>query len=256
MALALSVFAWHGIMHRLAGVSSIRLNTKLYVYSLAAKRLPGLVWYVGSRLYLYQQEQVPNTLTSVGILLEIALMILSGVLVFLASMPFSQLDFLAGGSPWLLLGLLPLLVVVFRPGLLLWLINAILQRLERPPLHLPIRWSHSIPWMLLYAGSWLAGGLLLFFLTWTVHPLTVSALPGVIGIVALTGALRLIAFFIPGAWGIQEVSLSLSLGPYLPLPIALGVSLLFRLWVIVSELFWVAACYLICDIHPSLTRKD
>jgi hypothetical protein len=244
-ALFLSVFTWHSIMGRLAGFRNWRLNIKLYLYSSVAKRLPGFVWYVGSRLYLYQQEGVPKTITSVGFVLESAMMIVSGMLVFLGSMAFSQRDWLEGRLPWLLAGMVPLLLAVAQPSLLVRLLNAILQKLGRPRLDLQVRRRDSVQWIGQYAANWVAGGLTLYCLAWAIHPLPAAAVPDVVGIVALMGVLRLIAFFIPGAWGIQEVTLSLGLTPYLPLPIALGVPLLFRLWLILSELVWVAASALL-----------
>jgi hypothetical protein len=244
VALFLVVLTWHGIMGSLAGFTNLRLNVKFYLYSAAARRLPGFVWYVGSLLYLYRQEGVPKTRTSVALLLESVLIALSGLLVFLGSMPFSQVDLLAGGSPWFFLGTVPLLVVAFQPSLLIRLLNAILPRMGRAPLDLQIRRRDSVRWMMQYAIASIASGLVLYCLAWAVHPLPASALPGVVGVVALTPLLRLIAFFIPAGWGIQEVSLSLSLSPYLPLPIALGIPLLFRLCFAVGELAWLLACSL------------
>ncbi len=245
VALFLSVLTWHGIMGRVAGFTNFRLNAKLYLYSSIAKRLPGFVWYVGSRLYLYRQEGVSKTITSVGFLLETALMILSGVLIFLGSMLFSQRDWLEGRLPWLLLGMIPLLAAVVQPSLLIRLLNAVLRKLGRPLLDLQLRRRDSVLWVAQYAANWVAGGLTLYYLTWAIHPLPASAVPDVVGIVALTGVLRLVAFFIPGGWGIQEVSLSLGLNPYLPLPIALGVPLLFRLWLIAGEILWIAVSSLL-----------
>jgi hypothetical protein len=97
----------------------------------------------------------------------------------------------------------------------------------------------------MYGVNWVAGGLTLYSLAWAIHPLPVAAIPDVVGIVALTGVLRLVAFFIPGAWGLQELSLSLGLSPYLPLPLALGIPLLFRLWMIVGELVWIGGVGLV-----------
>jgi hypothetical protein len=245
VALFLVVLTWSAIMGRLAGFTNLRLNIKFYLYSAAARRLPGFVWYVGSLLYLYQQEGVPKAITSVGLLLESVLIALSGLLVFLGLMPFSQVDLLAGGSPWFFLGTAPLLVVALQPSLLIRLLNALLSRLGHAPLDLQIRRRDSVRWVVQYATGSIASGLVLYCLAWAVHPLPASALPGVVGVVALTPLLRLIAFFIPGGWGIQEVGLSLSLSPYLPLPIALGVPLLFRLCFAVGELAWILACSLL-----------
>jgi hypothetical protein len=240
VALSLSVLTWHRIVVCLKGPTSLRVNIRLYLYSATAKRLPGFIWYVGSRLYLYRQEGTSRTTTSVGLLLETTFMILSGVLVFLSFMPFSQVPLLAGGSPWFLLGIVPLLAIAFQPSLLVRLLNFALSKLGWPSLDPQIRWSDSVLWLAQYAANWVAGGLTFYTLTWAIHPLPASALPGVIAVVALTGVLRLLTFFLPGGWGIQEVSLSLGLLPFLPLPIALAVPLVFRLWLIAGELAWVA----------------
>jgi hypothetical protein len=244
-ALFLSVFTWHTLMGRLASFANLRLNAKYYLYSAVAKRLPGFVWYVGSRILLYEQEGIRKSHTSVGIVLESAMMILSGMLVYLASMLFSQQDWLQGKLPWLLLAMVPVVIAIFQPSLVIRLLNAALTRFGRSPLDVRIGWRESTRWVGQYCANWIAGGLTLYYLAWAIQPLPLSAMPDVVGVVALTGVLRLITFFIPGGWGIQEVSLSLGLNPYLPLPIALGIPLLFRLWLILSELFWVAAGTLI-----------
>lgn len=245
VGLSLWLTNWHGIMGRLAGFDNYRLNIKIYLYSAAARRLPGFVWYVGGLLYLYQQEGVPKTITSVGVVLESALMTLSGLLVFLGLMPLSEIDLLPAGSPWFLLGATPLLAVALQPSLLVRILNIVLPRLGRPALELQIRRRDSIRWVAQYAAGSICAGLALYFLAWAIYPLPLAALPGIVGIVALTPALRLVAFFVPGGWGLQELGLSLSLNPYLPLPIALGVPLLFRLWLIAGELAWIAAASLL-----------
>jgi hypothetical protein len=167
------------------------------------------------------------------------MMIVAGMAVYLGSQLLGQRGLLGGGSPWLWLGLAPLLVVMVQPSLLIRAVNAVLVRLGRARLEVRVRRQDSLLWVALYAANWVAGGLSLYFLTLAIHPLPAAALFDVVGIVALSGVLSLIAFFVPGGWGIREVSLTLALRPYLPLPLALAVPLLFRLWLIVGEIFWV-----------------
>jgi len=239
VALFLSVLTWHAIIRCLAGFTDFTTNARVYLYSAIAKRLPGVVWYIASRLYLYQQEGIAKTITSTGLALETAMMIVAGMVVYLGSLLLGQWGLLGGGSPWLWLGLAPLLVVMVQPSLLIRAVNAVLVRLGRARLEVRVRRQDSLLWVALYAANWVAGGLSLYFLTLAIHPLPAAALFDVVGIVALSGVLSLIAFFVPGGWGIREVSLTLALRPYLPLPLALAVPLLFRLWLIVGEIFWV-----------------
>ena len=239
VALFLSILTWHTIVRCLAGLTDLKLNARVYLYSAIAKRLPGVVWHIASRLYLYQQEGIAKTVTSTGLVLETAMMIVAGMAVYLGSLLFGQQSLFDGASPWLWLGLAPLLVVMLQPSLLVRAVNAVLARLGRARLDIQIRRRDSLLWVGLYAANWVAGGLSLYFLTLAIHPLPAAALFDLVGILALSGVLSLIAFFVPGGWGIREVSLTLALRPYLPLPLALAVPLLFRLWLVLGEIFWV-----------------
>ena len=236
-ALFLSILTWHAIIRCLAGLTDFKLNARVYLYSAIAKRLPGVVWYIASRLYMYQQEGIAKTVTSTGLVLETAMMIVAGMAVYLGSLLLGQQGSIGGGLLWL--ALVPLLVVMIQPSLLVRAVNAVLARLGRSRLEMQVRRQDSLLWVGLYAANWVAGGLSLYFLTLAIHPLPAAALFDVVGTVALSGALSLIAFFVPGGWGIREVSLTLALRPYLPLPLALAVPLLFRLWLVLGEIFWV-----------------
>ncbi len=238
-ALFLSILTWHTIIRCLAGLTDFKLNARVYLYSAIAKRLPGVVWHIASRLYLYQQEGIAKTVTSTGLALETVMMIVAGMAVYLCSLLFGQRELLGGASPWLWLGLVPLLVVMIQPSILVRAVNAVLVKLGRARLEVQVRRRDSLLWVGLYAANWVAGGLSLYFLTLAIHPLPAAALFDVVGILALSGVLSLIAFFVPGGWGIREVSLALALRPYLPLPLAVAVPLLFRLWLILGEIFWV-----------------
>ena len=194
---------------------------------------------IAFRAVLGQQEGIAKTVTSTGLALEAVMMIVAGMAVYLCSLLFGQRELLGGASPWLWLGLVPLLVVMIHPSILVRAVNAVLVKLGRARLEVQVRRRDSLLWVGLYAANWVAGGLSLYFLTLAIHPLPAAALFDVVGILALSGVLSLIAFFVPGGWGIREVSLTLALRPYLPLPLAVAVPLLFRLWLILGEIFWV-----------------
>jgi hypothetical protein len=141
------------MMGSLAGFANLRLNAKYYLYSAVAKRLPGFVWYVGSRILLYEQEGIRKSHTSVGIVLESAMMILSGMLIYLGSMLFSQQDWLQGKLPWLLLAMVPVVVAILKPALMIRFLNAVLARFGRSPLSVQIGWRESTRWVAQYCAN-------------------------------------------------------------------------------------------------------
>jgi len=94
-----------------------------------------------------------------------------------------------------------------------------------------------------YLLGWLAGGSILYFLAGAVSVVSVSLLPACWGFVALSGVISALTFFLPGGVGAREVSLSLLLSYYIPLPVAIALAVLFRVWILVGEtvllvIFW------------------
>jgi len=87
-------------------------------------------------------------------------------------------------------------------------------------------------------GVWIGGGITLYLFANAVHPIPLTYVSSIIGIWALTGLISRATLFVPGSLGLREATLSLLLSPYIPLPRAVIISVLFRLWMIVCETIW------------------
>jgi len=240
---SLGVLEWSLIMGRLAGVHSLRKNAKVYSYSTLAKRLPGTYWYVAGRMLLYNDEGVSKATTAAGSALELASTILSGLLVYLLSLPYCLNTYLAGlpniwrsGYIILLVGLLG--VVFLRPSLVSAALNRLTSSLGKQEVAFTFRTRDTLTWLALHSLAWVVGGVVLYLLITALQPFPWTALPAVINMTAAAGLVGLVAFISPSGLGIKELTLAYLLSFYVPLPVAVVLTLLFRLWVISGDFLW------------------
>jgi len=238
LALGVAIRGWGSIMERLGGPSSFRNNARIYCLSSLARRLPGTIWFIAGRVYWYEKEGVAKSITSAGVLWEMILMILSGLLVYLSSLPLCP-DLYSEGTSFLLLLSIPLGIAVIHPTALGIGLNFLLRKLgRRQVLISKVSHKDTLGWLFLYALVWIMGGMILFLFTSAFHPMSIIHLPALIDIWALSGVTACLIFFVPAGLGIKEVTLALLLSRYLPLPMATVIVLLLRVWLTLSELVW------------------
>ena len=231
--LTLAVLGWSLIVSKLAGFSDFRKNLKIYCYSNIASRLPGTVWYIISRAYLYEQQGIAKSVISIGSLLEMVLIILSGILTYFLFLPFlSPISALRNPLPLIALLLLGLLLT--HPATL----RAILQRFARGKVPYDLRYRDTLVWLGIYVVVWIVGGLVLYFAVNVFYPLPLTQLPEVIGAWTLSGVAASLVFFSPSGLGIRELTLSFLLSHYIPTPLAIVVAVGMRVGLTVYEAFW------------------
>jgi hypothetical protein len=233
LELGLVTLSWNSIMGRLAGLSDLRKNLKIYWSANLGKLLPGTVWYIAGRAYLYEQEGVAKAVTAMNSVLELVLLVLAGAVVSLSFLPFLS------ASQWLKK---PLVLVAMVPlGLLLvhpWTIGGLWRRVGRAEMSEPLRWRDTLTWLAIYAGVWMGGGLVLYCAINAFYALPLAYLPQVIGVWALSELTTYLSLVSPSGLGIREVALSVLLGYYVPAPLAVVVALTVRIGLIMYAAFW------------------
>ena len=233
--LTLAVLGWSLIVSKLAGFSNLRKNLKIYCYSNMARRLPGTVWYIIGRAYLYEQQGIAKSVISIGSLLEMVLIILSGIFAYFLFLPFlSPISALRNPLPLIAILLLGLLLT--HPAIL----RAILQRFAQAKAPDNLRYRDTLAWLGIYIVVWVVGGLVLYSAVNVFYPLPLTQLPGVIGAWTLSGVAASLVFLIPSGLGIRELTLSFLLSHYIPTPLAIMVALGMRVGLTVYEAFWAA----------------
>ncbi len=203
--------------------------------SMLAKYIPGGVWTPAARaLALRRRSGVTDTSTVLAsILVEAGLSAISGVIVFVVSLAWVH-GVNAPLAPLLAFGVLCVLLLhprVFRP---------LARRLLRPfgaesiePLPFPL----MLGLLLFYCGTWLVGGLALWFLLRSVgtHP-GLETVPFLGGTAAVGAIVAVLAVFAPSGLGWREASMVGLLLALTTAGPALSATLLNRLAITVVEL--------------------
>jgi uncharacterized membrane protein YbhN (UPF0104 family) len=203
--------------------------------SMLAKYLPGGVWTPAARAVALRRSagvtDTPTVLAS--ILVEAGLSAISGVIVFVVSLAWVR----GVDAPLLPLVLFAVLLAsllhprIFRPLARKLLRPFGAERIE--PLPFPL----TVLLLLFYCGTWLVGGIGVYFLLRSLgSDPGVSTIPFLGGVSAVGAIVAVLAVFLPSGLGAREASMYGLLLAVTTSGPALGVTLLNRLAITVVEL--------------------
>ena len=233
----LIALGWNLILRVLGGRLSHKRALKIFFVTDLAKYIPGKVWTMVGKVYMCKEEGVPVAVTSTSVVIQPLIQVISGLLIFLLSLPFwtKTSDFM--NNLYLFFLLIPLGLLLLHPAIMTRPLNFVLRKLKQKPIELKIKYSHILSILLLWCGLWVLTGITYYFLIISVHPFPLLNLPVTIGIFAIAGVSQ---FLTPSGIGVLEGMLTVLLGLYFPIPVAILIALLVRVWKTVSELVCVA----------------
>jgi len=231
--LFLAAVIWADMMQTLHSKITFADHLRYYFMSHLGRRLPGTLWYLAGRSYLYKQQNESLTIPGTASGLELIVTIFSGVLMTLLFIGYVYTQL----SRFYILGLI-IFGIVGLTGLQPTVIQYVLRRLKAPEIpHLAYR--QIIRWLLGYSLIWLMGGVLLFVIANSVILVPLANLPFMISIWCLVGTLSFIVFFLPSNLGFTEVGLSLLLSNIIPSTWAVLIAILARFLIMLYEIITV-----------------
>jgi uncharacterized membrane protein YbhN (UPF0104 family) len=227
---------WGGIMN---SISIRKLNFlthfQFYCVSNITKRLPGTIWYIASRVYLYRKMEMDPKVVSLASGIELIVSVMSSILVGIV---FGIKTILDSNVNLYLIGILFFLcVILLHPKTYRRLTK--LFKIQTSD----ISYSLIFTWLILYSVAWILSGILLFIIANIFTSVPIMHLGFVIGSFSVVGALSALVFFLPSNFGVTEVGLSLFLSTILPLSVAVLIAISFRLLVIFYEIVWAGALW-------------
>jgi len=233
----LIALGWNLILRVLGGRLGCKRALKIFFITDLAKYVPGKVWTIVGKVYLCAKEGIPIAKTSASVIIQPLIQVIAGILIFLLSLPFwtKTNDFM--NQLYFFLPLIPLGLIVLHPAIMTKLLNFVLTRLKQKPIELNIKYRDILLILLLWCGLWILTGIASYFLIISIYSFPVSQLPVVIGIFSIAGISQ---FLTPSGIGVLEGVLTVLLGLYVPVHIAIFIALLVRVWKTVTELVCVA----------------
>lgn len=232
-----TIWNWHAIMTRVGGFDSVRKNARAYCLSCLPKRIPGVIWYIGSRIALYREHEVGAPATLAATAIETVTLVLSGISVYILASGVGSLTMHSTlRDSAIAASILALTAPLWTPVLY----RGIRKVLARVGVSVSVEFSSLDVWYLLgiSALAWAGGGWILYLVANAVTAVPLRELPNLIGVWGAAGAVSLVAGLLVQGMGLREVTLAILLRRLMPLPVAAVVSVLFRLLLMVGEVLW------------------
>jgi uncharacterized membrane protein YbhN (UPF0104 family) len=235
----LLVYSWTYVMRQFGYQVSFRRHFRVYMVSNLARKIPGFGWNIVSRVYMYRRHSgdtvsgdvVKVTATSLA---ETVIFGVAAALVALVALllPGSQAHFI---DPWILaaviVGFLALVPSpLFRP-VLRWLNKG------QSPEH-QLRWPHLLAWAGMNVVVTVLGGLTLYLFCRSFAMIAPGDYALIIQCWALTVVVGALLFWLPASSGVSNSITIVILGTLMPMPQALLLLILWRIWINLIEIAW------------------
>lgn len=233
LALVLAAAVWSDLMRTLGSEMPAARHISYYCIANVAKRLPGTLWYVAGRGYLYKNHGESLRLVSIASSLELIVGLVSGIVVTLAFAGVS-ISTLSRGHIGILFGAFVLGLALIHPSSIRWT----MRRIGVDPLP-DLKYGSILKWVGVYTLIWIIGGTVLYLVANIIVPVDLRHVPYVISSWSLVGVLSILVFFLPTNLGITEAGLGVLLATVMPSSLAVVVAILTRVLLIAYELFGV-----------------
>ena len=231
-ALLVTTAGWRIILKSLGEGLGYGKAVRLMCLPALVKFIPGKIAFVFSRIYLCGKEGIGRKKAAVSFVFEMTFALLSGLLVFLISLIFWRNANIE---------ILPIIVLVFLgfiflcPNLFNGIINFGLRILKREEADFRIPYRKVLLILFVFMINWVLQGTAFFFLAKSLFLIDSSLYFVILGIYPLAWTLGFLTFLTPAGLGVREGILVFLLSFYLPLPAAIIISLVSRLWNILFQ---------------------
>lgn len=229
MLLASSFYAylWKLILVRLGNPLSYRKSFRIFFLSQLGRYIPGKVWGILGLVYLSGREGITQAISGASIILQLILQVISGVMLFILTLPFWR-EIPALGALYAVLLFFPLGLVFLHPTLLGRGFNFALRLAGQEPIDLNWGYRYILGQLALWGGFWVIHGLASYHLIKAISN-PPPPFPVVTGIFAIAWVAGFVSLLTPSGLGVMEGTLTLLLGFYLPLYMATIIALVTRL---------------------------
>jgi glycosyltransferase 2 family protein len=240
--LGILAYMWLLIARRFGITLGAWQDLRIFFLSNFAKRVPGMVWYIAGRAYMYRDKRAGSGLATTGVLIENVYLFVTGLGVALLLWPQATESQFAWAGVFFLL-LLAIILFALYPTVFVDLILRLKGEKETGPTrrlvnHLPLKVIMS--WLSMYLFVWIIGGFCFyFFIKAFVPDLTPEQMPYVIGTSTAYSLSGFVAFFVPAGMGVKEMTGSYLISRFTPFSLAIVIMLLFRLNLLLAEIFWL-----------------
>ncbi len=247
IARGFAVEAWRRILIGLGEYCSFSFGARVWFLSNLTRYVPGNIWQVATMMVLVEQRGVSKTNALVSQIIYTALALaIAGTLGIMFI--FVRPDVLNGLVPDPLVAYAPFifgvgfiaLVILFALPPVNRLIVALSGRIMRRDLCAPTpTFARGLIPPVFSLAMWLTNGIAFYLFAASIMPLPLQNLPAFIAMNAGAYWIGYASFITPSGLGFREGALAWMLSSFVPMPVAVALSLVTRLWSTAGELLGV-----------------
>ncbi|MEW6684880.1 MAG: lysylphosphatidylglycerol synthase transmembrane domain-containing protein [Candidatus Edwardsbacteria bacterium] len=234
LAVIPGVSGWKLTMESIGGNLSFRKSMWTLGASQLAKYIPGHFWAIGGRAYLCRKEGIPEIKTTLASIMEMGIWLIAGLIVFFISIPFWRGITLPKNIYFFLL-FIPLGLMLLHPRVFTSIVNFGLKKLGRKERSVNLSYWGMLKILGIFVISWILQGFAFYFLILSIHSLSFDKTLSVIGIYSGAWAIGFLSFITPSGLGVREGVLTFLLKGFIPLPIAILIAFLARIWTTIFD---------------------
>lgn len=232
----LIALAW-GLLLRALQKPGVPLRAALRIRTISdfARFLPGKFWFVMFRIHLCKKYKLSSAVIAVSALMEEFLNIFSTILLFIVVFFLVGHDPLSSYALWLFF-LLPIPLILMHPRVFQAFIKTVARILKKGYVESSVSYGYLLSLLSLFFVAWVLLGFGFYLMTYAVYPVGLTSFLPLTGVFAISWAAGFLVIVLPGGLGLREAVLSYLLAFFLPVPFAILLSLLSRLWLISGEI--------------------
>lgn len=228
---------WRWLMERIGASLGLGVSWRIWFLSNIVRYIPGNVWQYLGMAYLCHQEGIATATTLASIVLYQVVSVASGLAlaggIYLAA---GQAPVLPREMPaWSLAGLVIVAVVVCYPPLMNWVLRRIFWLLRREPVQVELALGDVARFFLHRAGVWVLQGLAFAILVRSIYPVDLADLPAVAASFVVSWVIGFLSLLTPSGLGVREAVQAGLLALIVPVPVAVALAFLSRLWLVAGE---------------------
>jgi hypothetical protein len=204
------------------------------------KYLPGTIWLFVGRIYQCEKEGISRSKVMLSILVEMVLFFIAAATLSIGSLfSWERSPFPIKSSLLLYSGAIVLGLILLEPRVLNRIVAGISRLLHRDRIKVELAYSCVISLFSFYLLAWSVLGVSFFLMVRSIINLDLDLAFTFMGIFAVSFLAGFLSFLTPGGLGVREGSMSFLLSFYMPLPLAVLVSVLSRVWLTLVEMIGV-----------------
>ncbi|MDN5696789.1 MAG: flippase-like domain-containing protein [Rubrobacter sp.] len=226
---------WRLVMRSFGDPLGRAESMNIWYSTILGRYVPGSVAMVAGRISLCRKRGIPASTTLASIVYENALVLTTALLLTAGSVPFWP-AFRHEKYALLLAALAPLCLILLHPAIFRKIADSALSRAGRGPLGATLPFGRVLLLLPYYLAGWALLGLGFAALAASVAPVRGEDIALLVGGYAFAWEVGFLSLVIPSGVGVREGMLTALTGLALPIPVAVALAALARLWQTLAEL--------------------